>query len=128
MLVLEYKVKAKPSQYQAIEESIRTAQFVRNKCLRYWMDSDKEAKVNWFVLNKYSTKIRNEFAFVKDLNSTAVQSSSERAWLSISRFYDNCKAKKTGKKGYPKFVRCRKLSENEWRASSPSGFCPTIPT
>jgi putative transposase len=29
MLVLEYKVKAKSSQYKAIDEAIRTVQFVR---------------------------------------------------------------------------------------------------
>ncbi len=26
-------------QYQALDSAIRTAQFVRNKCLRYWMDN-----------------------------------------------------------------------------------------
>jgi hypothetical protein len=26
-------------QYQALDEAIRTAQFVRNKCVRYWMDN-----------------------------------------------------------------------------------------
>ncbi|MFB2976361.1 hypothetical protein [Microseira sp. BLCC-F43] len=55
MLVLEYKVKAKYNQYKAIEEAIRTVQFVRNKCLRYWMDAPKEAKINGFALSKYST-------------------------------------------------------------------------
>ena len=39
MLVLEYKVKAKPSQFIAIDEAIRTAGFCRNKALRYWMDT-----------------------------------------------------------------------------------------
>ena len=105
MLVLEYKVKAKPNQYQAIEEAIRTVQFVKNKCLRHWMDFSKEAKIDRFALSKYSTELRNEFAFVKELNSMAVQASSDRAWLSISRFYDNCKTKKSGKKGYPKFQK-----------------------
>jgi putative transposase len=107
MLVIEYKVKAKSNQYRAIEEAILTVQFVRNKCLRYWMDAPKEAKIDGFALNKYSTELRNSFDFVKNLNSMAVQASAERAWLAISRFYDNCKAKKPLKKGYPKFVRCR---------------------
>src|SRR5919202_6513971 len=121
MLVLEYKVKAKPSQYKAIDEAVRTVQFIRNKCLRHWMDSSarlrrersversatapKEAKVNRFTLNKYSTELRNKFPFVKDLNSMAVQASAERAWLAIARFYDNCKAKKPGKKGFPRFQK-----------------------
>jgi len=105
VLVLEYKVKAKPSQYQAIEDAIRTTQFVRNKCFRYWMDASKESKINCFALNKYSTELRNEFKFVSDLNSMAVQASAERAWFAISRFYDNCKKKVSGKKGFPKFQK-----------------------
>ncbi|MCZ8191624.1 MAG: transposase, partial [Microcystis sp. LE19-338.1B] len=39
MFVLEFKVEAKTKQYQAIDDAIRTAQFIRNKCLRYWMDN-----------------------------------------------------------------------------------------
>jgi putative transposase len=39
MLVLEFKVRAKEQQYKAIDEAIRTAQFIQNKCLRYWMDN-----------------------------------------------------------------------------------------
>lgn len=105
MLVLEYKIKAKPSQYKAIEEAIRTVQFIRNKAIRYWMDAPKDAKINRFALNKYSTELRNEFTFVRDLNSMAVQAAAERGWLAISRFYDNCKSKKSGKKGFPKFQK-----------------------
>ena len=105
MLVIEYKVKAKSSQYKAIDEAIRTVQFIRNKCLRHWMDAPKEAKIDRFALNKYSTELRNEFKFVKNLNSMAVQAAAERGWLAISRFYRLCKSKKSGKKGYPKFQR-----------------------
>jgi putative transposase len=105
MLVLEYKIKAKLHQYKAIDEAIRTVQFVRNKSIRYWMDAPKEAKINRFALNKYSTELRNEFTFVKELNSMAVQAAAERGWLAISRFYDNCKSKKPGKKGFPRFQK-----------------------
>ena len=105
MLVLEYKVKAKPNQYQAIEDAIRTVQFIRNKSIRYWMDAPKEAKIDRYALNKYSTELRKEFKFVQELNSMAVQASAERGWLAISRFYDNCKSKKPGKKGFPRFQK-----------------------
>jgi putative transposase len=105
MRVLEYKIKAKQSQYKAIDEAIRTVQFIRNKAIRYWMDAPKDAKINRFGLNKYSTELRNEFSFVKDLNSMAVQAAAERGWLAISRFYDNCKSKKPGKKGFPRFQK-----------------------
>jgi len=35
----------------------------------------------------------------------ARQASAERAWSAISRFYDNCKKNKPGKKGYPRFQK-----------------------
>jgi putative transposase len=105
MLVLEYKVKAKKHQYDAINEAIRTTQFIRNKAIRYWMDAPKEAKVNKIALNNYSTALRKEFKFVEDLNSMACQSATERAWLAIDRFYQNCKKKVGGKKGYPRFQK-----------------------
>ncbi|MFM6454389.1 MAG: transposase [Planktothrix sp.] len=110
MRVLEYKIKGKPSQYQAIEPAIRTTQFVRNKAIRYWIDNSRELKINKFALNKYSTILRKEFSFVNNLNSMAVQSAAERGWTAISRFYDNCKKKILGKKGYPQFQKdCRSV-------------------
>ncbi len=105
MRVIEYKIKAKPQQYKAIEEAIKTVQFVRNKCIRYWMDASRDAKIDRFALNKYSTTLRNEFPFVKTLNSMAVQAAAERGWLAISQFYENCKSKKSGKKGFPRFQK-----------------------
>jgi putative transposase len=40
----------------------------------------------------------------------ARQASAERAWSSISRFYDNCKKGISLKKGYPKFQKdCRSV-------------------
>src|SRR4028118_1306310 len=39
MIVLEFKLKGKAEQYRVIDEMIRTAQFVRNKTLRYWIDN-----------------------------------------------------------------------------------------
>jgi putative transposase len=105
VLVLEYKVKGKRQQYQAIDEAIRTTQFIRNKAIRYWMDSPKEAKINKIALNNYSTALRKEFKFVEELNSMACQSATERAWSAIDRFYSNCKAKKSGRKGFPRFQK-----------------------
>ncbi len=105
MLVLEYKVKGKQQQCQAIDEAIRTTQFIRNKAIRYWMDAPRESKIDKIALNNYSTALRKEFKFVKDLNSMACQAATERAWLSIVRFYDNCKSKKPGKKGFPRFQK-----------------------
>lgn len=48
---------------------------------------------------------KQEFPFVSKLNSMARQASAERAWFAISRFFDNCKKKKSGKKGFPRFKK-----------------------
>ncbi|NEO35239.1 MAG: IS200/IS605 family element transposase accessory protein TnpB [Moorea sp. SIOASIH] len=100
MRVLEFKVEGKKTQYAAIDEAIRTGQFVRNKCIRYWMDNKGIGQKD---LYRHNTWLRAEYSFVKDLNSHACQASVERAYYSISRFYDKCKKKVPGKKGYPKF-------------------------
>ncbi|MCV3216607.1 transposase [Plectonema radiosum NIES-515] len=118
MLVLEYKVKGKKAQYTAIDDAIRTTQFIRNKAIRYWMDADRELKVDKFALNKYSTQLRKGFTFVTDLNSMACQAAAERGWAAISKFYDNCKSSKPGKKGFPKFQKdCRSVEykTSGWR-------------
>lgn len=107
MIIYEFKGKAKQHQYQAIDEAIRTAQFVQNKCLRLWMDN---RGVDKYDLNKYCAVLAKEFSFADELNSTARQASAERSWSAISRFYDNCKKKIVGKKGYPRFKRnCRSV-------------------
>ncbi|MDP8934182.1 MAG: hypothetical protein M3N42_08560, partial [Cyanobacteriota bacterium] len=50
MLVFEFKAYGKSNQLKVVDEAIRTAQFVRNSCLRYWMDNQKMGKND---LNKY---------------------------------------------------------------------------
>jgi putative transposase len=102
MIVLEYKLKGKQYQYQAIDDAIGTGQFIRNKALLLWMDGEK---VNKYDLNKYCAVLAKEYSFANELNSTARQSSAERAWSSISRFYNNCRKGVKGKKGYPKFKK-----------------------
>jgi len=107
MIVLEFKAQGKTTQYAAINEAIRTAQFVRNKCIRFWMDN---RGVGQKELYRHNTKLRAEFPFVKALNSHACQVAVERAYSAIARFYSNCKKSIPGKKGYPKFKKnCRSV-------------------
>ncbi|MBE9118351.1 transposase [Lusitaniella coriacea LEGE 07157] len=118
MIVLEFKAYPNQHQEKAIKEAIRTAQFVQNKCLRYWMDSRGVAKKEIF---RYNTSLRAEFPFVKDLNSHACQVSVERTWSAILRFYANCKLKVAGKKGYPKFKKNARSVEYKvsgWKLSN----------
>ncbi|WP_341731641.1 transposase [Microcoleus sp. EPA2] len=100
MIVLEFKLKGKPQQYRVIDEMIRTAQFVRNKALRYWIDNQG---VKLSDLYKQCAIMAKEFEWAGKLNSMARQASAERAIFAIQRFFANCKAKKPGKKGYPQF-------------------------
>jgi putative transposase len=107
MSVLEFKAKGKTTQYAAIDEAIKTAQFVRNKCVRFWMDN---RGVGQKELYRHNTALRAEYPFVKALNSHACQVAVERAYSSIARFYDNCKKTVPGKKGYPQFKKnCRSV-------------------
>ena len=107
MLVFEFKAYGKSNQFTAVDEAIRTAKFVRNSCIRYWMDNKNVGK---YDLNKYCAVLASNFPNAYELNSMARQASAERAWSSISRFYDNCKKGVAGKKAYPQFQKdCRSV-------------------
>jgi len=126
MRVIEFKLKTNSHQEIAIQEAIRVGQFIRNKCLRFWMDSTKEDKVNYATLCRLTTELSNnpEFSFVGKLNSMARQASAERAWFSISRFYNNCK-KGLAKKGYPKFKKFSRSVEYKssgWKLTEDKKF------
>ncbi|NEP25786.1 transposase [Moorena sp. SIO3I6] len=117
MLVMEFKAILKKPQELAVNEAIRTARFVRNKVLRYWMDNRGVKKKE---LYRYNTQLRDEFEFVKDLNSHACQASVENVERAIKRFFDNCKKKVPGKKGYPRFKkhsRSVEYKQSGWKLS-----------
>jgi len=117
MLVFEFKAYGKLQQFAAIDEAIRVVQFIRNKCIRLWMDNPK---INKYDLSKYSSILAKDFPFASLLNAMSRQASADRAWASISRFFDNCKNKVAPasklpggslqescgrKKGYPTFQK-----------------------
>jgi putative transposase len=124
MIVREAKLKhGTAEQYSAIDEAIRTAQFIRNKAVRYWMDNQGTSKADLYSICKDLAK---EFDFAKKLNSAARQASAERAWAAISSFYTRCKkgvgkkaenavlgspqVKRFSKTGFPKFKKhCRSV-------------------
>jgi putative transposase len=107
MLVFEFKAYGKSAQLVAIDDAIRTAKFIRNSCIRLWMDVKGTGKND---LQKYCAVLAANFPFASELNSMARQASAERAWSSISRFYDNCTHGISLKKGYPQFQKdCRSV-------------------
>jgi putative transposase len=100
VLIYEYKLAGTKGQYAAIDEAIRTTQFIRNKCVRLWMDT---RGTNRNALQCCCAVLAKEFPFAAQLNSQARQAAADRAWSAISRFYENCQKHKPGKKGYPQF-------------------------
>ncbi|MEH2419286.1 RNA-guided endonuclease InsQ/TnpB family protein [Nostoc sp.] len=107
MLVFEFKAYGKSAQFIAVDDAIRTAKFIRNSCIRLWMDVKGTGKND---LQKYCAVLAANFPFASELNSMARQASAERAWSSIARFYDNCKKGIPGLKGYPQFQKdCRSV-------------------
>ncbi|MEG4281176.1 transposase [Microcoleus sp. MON1_C1] len=102
MLVFEAKLEGKNEQYERLDEAIRTARFIRNSCIRYWMDTKD---VGRYDLSAYCVVLAKEFPWAAKLNSMARQASAERAWSAIARFFDNCKKARPGKKGFPRFKK-----------------------
>ena len=100
MFVLEAKLRASDNQFQIIDQMIRTAGFIRNKCIRYWMNN---RGVGQYDLSRLCKELAAQYEWAGKLNSMARQASDERVWQSIKRFYDNCKNPSIKKKGYPKF-------------------------
>lgn len=131
MIVFEAKLDGQNEQYRALDEAIRTARFVRNSYLRYWMDNKG---IGRYHLNKFCAVLasKTEFAWVSKLNSMARQASAERAWSAIARFFDHCKKSLPGKKaenavlgspqverfsktGFPKFKRSQTHGSVEYK-------------
>ena len=112
--VLTFKVDTSKAQTIAIDEAIRTTQFLRNRAIQVW-ETIKGTKRK--ELQRLSSILAKELAFVAKLNSSARQAALDRGWSSISRFYDNCRKNKPGKKGYPKYkydVRSVEYKTSGW--------------
>jgi putative transposase len=70
MLIFEYKLDGSKAQYAAIDEAIRIVQFIRNKCLRLWMD---ERGISKNDLQCYCAVLAKAYPFATRLNSQARQ-------------------------------------------------------
>jgi putative transposase len=116
MLVYEAKLEGNQDQYRRLDEAIRTGLFIRNSCLRYWLDGQRICRND---LNRYCKVLADnpDFPWAKKLNSMARQAMAERAWAAIYRFYSNCAQKIPGKKGFPKFKRLQTRASVEYKTS-----------
>ena len=107
MLVYEYKLRLSRAQAAAIDEAIRTTQFLRNKALRVWMDG---RGVSANDLQLLCSRLAHEYPFAAQLNSQARQAAAARAWAAIARFSTHCREQRPGKKGSPRFQHdCRSV-------------------
>lgn len=106
-ITYKYKLRVNKTQVEQIEEALRSIKFIRNKCLRYWIDNkETDLNVNQYWLRKYALTLRKEFPeYLSTIHSHSAQEAAERTWNSINRFYKACKNKVGGKKGYPKFAK-----------------------
>ncbi len=107
MLLYEYKLRLSRAQARAVDEAIRTTQFIRNKALRLWM-AGRGVTAN--DLQLLCARLAHDYPFAAALNSQARQAAAARAWAAIERFYTACREQRPGKKGYPRFQRdCRSV-------------------
>jgi putative transposase len=107
VITLEFRLVGAQRQFTALDEAIRTTQFIRNKCVRLWQDTCDTTRAD---LSSYCRLLAQEYPFVRHLNSQARQAAAERAGAAIMRFYRNCEQKKPGRKGYPRFQKdCRSV-------------------
>lgn len=117
MIVLEMKLKGKSEQFRRIDDAIRTAQFIRNKCIRLWRDN---GRVNKTLMFRYNTELRATYPWCHQLNSHACQASVERAAKSVDKFYSDLKDSSVKKKSYPRFKkhsRSVEYKQSGWKIS-----------
>ncbi len=116
MLIYEMKLEGVNDQYRRLDQAIRTGRFVRNSIIKAWMDGGIKSRNDAYAYCKVLAD-NPEFPWASQLNSMARQAHAERAWASIERFYRNCKAKTSGKKGYPQFKKEQVRASVEYKTS-----------
>src|SRR5262245_44931813 len=96
MLVFEYTVDAAQAQHARMDEAIRSAQFMRTRCLRLWMDTSGTSAND---LHVHCSQLAHGFPVAAHLNSQARQARSALAWRAINRFHANGRANVPDKNG-----------------------------
>src|SRR5258707_8749196 len=114
MFVLEYKLIVSDLQVTAISEAIKVVQFIRNKALRLWMDTNAKP----YDLNRYCAVLAKEYPFADALNSQARQAASERAAYAISRYLKpDASGKRLKKPKFQKNNRSVEYKTTGWKLS-----------
>ena len=116
MIVYESKLQGTTEQYEKLNQAIRTGRFVRNSIIRAWIEGTVKSRNGAYSYCKVLSD-NLEFPWAAQLNSMARQAHAERAWAAIERFYQNCRANKPGKKGFPKFAKEQTRASVEYKTS-----------
>jgi len=111
------KLKGNSDQLRRLDAAIRTGRFIRNSIIRAWIDGNIKGRNDAYKYSKILSDNNSQFPWVNKLNSMARQAHAERAWVSIARFYDNCKKKIKGKKGFPRFKKYQVRASVEYKTS-----------
>ncbi len=74
MLVFEAKLEGEKHQYEKLDEAIPTARFVRNCCIKYWIENKA---IGRYELSAYCKVLTDEFSWANKLNSMARQAWAE---------------------------------------------------
>ncbi|MCG5060187.1 MAG: transposase [Limnoraphis sp. WC205] len=116
MLVYEMKLQGTQYQYRKLDEAIRTGRFVRNSIIKAWINGQVQSRNDAYRYCKLLSD-NPDFPWVNKLNSMARQAHAERAWASIERFYQNCRKKIPGRKGFPQFKKYQVRASVEYKTS-----------
>ncbi len=116
MLIYEAKLEGTQNQYSKLDGAIRTGLFVRNSIIHAWASGQVKSRNDAYKHCKVLAD-NPEFSWARLLNSQARQAHAERAWASIERFYQNCRARVKGKKGFPQFKKQQVRASVEYKVS-----------
>ncbi|MEG4504744.1 hypothetical protein QUA81_16685 [Microcoleus sp. F6_B4] len=78
MIVIEFKLKGKAQQYRSGDDTIRTAQFVRNKTLKHWIDNQGVKLIDMYKQCAITAAL---FEWAGKLNSMARQAAAQVPFL-----------------------------------------------
>ena len=79
MLTLDYKLDGTTAHYAAIDEGIRVVQFIRNTCLRAWMDRLPEGK-HFEAMSGYSAVLEKRVCFCR---SVGFPGTASQCWTGL---------------------------------------------
>jgi putative transposase len=79
MLTLDYKLDGTSAQFAAIDEGMRVVQFIRNTCLRAWMDR-LPAGNNFEAMSGYTAVLEKRVCFCR---SVGFPGSASQCWTRL---------------------------------------------